>query len=445
MQRISIENFGPVKKFEADVTDIMLLIGPQASGKSTISKSIFIFKSLKNEILTYIYVYVNALENLSLSLDNTINYIKSKFFTYFGIEPDRKGFSLKYQYSNEKYITISGSSRYNQEIKISSTLEKELNLLVIEISNYKIISKEQRKKSKSLEELRELESEKRLQFNHFKSIVYNIFEETHSPVFIPAGRSLMSTLAEQLQHINNPDTFNYFTKFLDTLDYFTKSFVERINLLRYNFTVDLNSLIQIEDIASDTGIDLSKLLKKILKGEYRFNFDGEQERIYFNNEKYVKLQYASSGQQESVWILLLIFRYILDKTSVFVIFEEPEAHLYPETQSDIVELIGLLANVYNNQIIITTHSPYILSAFNNLLYAYQVGTNKVGDEREAVESIVNSKSWIDPDRISAYFISENGYESIIDEELKLIQAEKIDSASSIINDKFNDLFNLLDE
>ena len=280
MQRISIENFGPVKKFEADVTDIMLLIGPQASGKSTISKSIFIFKSLKNEILTYIYVYVNALENLSLSLDNTINYIKSKFFTYFGIEPDRKGFSLKYQYSNEKYITISGSSRYNQEIKISSTLEKELNLLVIEISNYKIISKEQRKKSKSLEELRELESEKRLQFNHFKSIVYNIFEETHSPVFIPAGRSLMSTLAEQLQHINNPDTFNYFTKFLDTLDYFTKSFVERINLLRYNFTVDLNSLIQIEDIASDTGIDLSKLLKKILKGEYRFNFDGEQERIY---------------------------------------------------------------------------------------------------------------------------------------------------------------------
>ena len=187
---------------------------------------------------------------------------------------------------------------------------------------------------------------------------------------------------------------------------------------------------------------LKTLLKKILKGEYRFNGDIDKERIYFKNNQYVKLQYASSGQQESVWILLLIFRYILDGTSVFMVFEEPEAHLYPETQSDIVELIGLLANVYNNQIIITTHSPYILSAFNNLLYASQVGKNKIGDEKEAVESIVNSKSWIDPDRISAYFISENGYESIIDEELKLIQAEKIDSASSIINDKFNDLFNL---
>jgi predicted ATPase len=427
MQRISIENFGPVKKFEADITDVMLLIGPQASGKSTMSKTIFIFKSIKDEILNHIYI--NAFENL-LSL----NYIIRKIVTYFEIQLDREGSSVKYQYSNKKYITVSNSETYNLEIKISSTLEQELNLLITEILNYKIIFQEQQNKFKSLEELREIESDKRLQFKNFKSRIDKIFEETHSSVFIPAGRSLMSTLTDQLQEIKNPDT----------LDYFTKSFVERINLLKTYFTDDLNTLIQNKDITLNLGDYLSRLLKKILKGEYRFNADIDKERIYFKNNQYVKLQYASSGQQESVWILLLIFRYILDETSVFMVFEEPEAHLYPETQSDVVELIGLLANVYNNQIIITTHSPYILSAFNNLLYAYQVGKNKIGDEREAVESIVNSKSWIDPNRISAYFISENGYESIIDEELKLIQAEKIDSASSIINDKFNDLFNLDD-
>lgn len=427
MQRISIENFGPVKKFEADITDVMLLIGPQASGKSTISKTIFIFKSLKDQILNYIYA--NSIENLSLLLNN----ITSILLPYFGIKLDREVSSVKYQYSKEKYIKISGSI-YKRNIEISENLEKELDSLIIEISNYKIISQEQHNPFKSLEELRELESNRRLQFNYFKSRIDKIFEETHSSVFIPAGRSLMSTLTDQLQEIKNPDT----------LDYFTKSFVERINLLKTYFTNDLNTLIQNKDVALNLADDLSRLLKKILKGEYRFNADIDKERIYFKNNQYVKLQYASSGQQESVWILLLIFRYILDETSVFMVFEEPEAHLYPETQSDVVELIGLLANVYNNQIIITTHSPYILSAFNNLLYAYQVGKNKIGDEKEAVESIVNSKSWIDPNRISAYFISENGYESIIDEELKLIQAEKIDSASSIINDKFNDLFNLDD-
>ncbi|MDB9309061.1 AAA family ATPase [Aphanizomenon sp. CS-733/32] len=432
MQRISIENFGPVKKFEADVTNIMLLIGPQASGKSTISRSIFLFKSLKDEILNYIYG-----DNLASFLPNDhryndlLRFIKFNFVQYFGLKPDCAEFRSTYQYSSEKQITIY-KSEDNLDVKFSFTLENELNLLITEILNYKIISQEQHNPFKSLEELRELESNKRLQFNYFKSRIDKIFEETHSPVFIPAGRSLMSTLTDQLQEIKNPDT----------LDYFTKSFVERINLLKTYFTDDLNTLIANKDAALNLGDDLSRLLKKILKGEYRFNADIDQERIYFKNNQYVKLQYASSGQQESVWILLLIFRYILDGTSVFMVFEEPEAHLYPETQSDIVELIGLLANVYNNQIIITTHSPYILSSFNNLLYAHQVGKNKVGDEREAVESIVNSKSWIDPDRISAYFISENGYESIIDEELKLIQAEKIDSASSIINDKFNDLFNL---
>ncbi|BAZ84457.1 AAA family ATPase [Dolichospermum compactum] len=246
MQRISIENFGSVKKFEADVTDIMLLIGPQASGKSTISKSIVLFKSLKDEILNYIYI--NAFENL-LSL----NYIIRKILTYFEIQLDHEGSSVKYQYSNKKYITVSSSETYNLEIKISSTLEQELNLLITEILNYKIIFQEQQNKFKSLEELREIESDKRLQFKNFKSRIDQIFEEKHSSVFIPAGRSLMSTLTDQLQEIKNPDT----------LDYFTKSFVERINLLKTYFTDDLNTLIQNKDIALNLGDDLSRLLKKI--------------------------------------------------------------------------------------------------------------------------------------------------------------------------------------
>ncbi|MEI6443813.1 MAG: AAA family ATPase [Nostocales cyanobacterium ELA583] len=153
MQRISIENFGPVKKFEADVTDVMLLIGPQASGKSTISKSIFIFKSLKDEILNHIYAY--NLENLPHRyIYDVLNLIKLNFFQYFGLNTDCKSFWLEYQYTTEKHITIY---KYRDEayldIELSFTLENELNLLITEISNYKIISKEQQNKFKSLEEL----------------------------------------------------------------------------------------------------------------------------------------------------------------------------------------------------------------------------------------------------------------------------------------------------
>lgn len=87
--------------------------------------------------------------------------------------------------------------------------------------------------------------------------------------------------------------------------------------------------------------------------------------------------------------------------------------------------------------VVTTHSPYILSAFNNLLYAYQIGAKK-----ETVSDIVDKQLWINPERTAAYFISENFCESIMDEELQLIQAEKIDSASRMINERYDKLFEL---
>jgi predicted ATPase len=52
------------------------------------------------------------------------------------------------------------------------------------------------------------------------------------------------------------------------------------------------------------------------------------------------------------------------------VVEEPEAYLFPVAQKQIIDLIALLANQNENQVIVTTHSPYILSSFNNLLYAY---------------------------------------------------------------------------
>jgi predicted ATPase len=48
MQRLVIRNFGPIKKLDLKIKDFLVFIGAQASGKSTISKSIYFFKSLLN-------------------------------------------------------------------------------------------------------------------------------------------------------------------------------------------------------------------------------------------------------------------------------------------------------------------------------------------------------------------------------------------------------------
>jgi predicted ATPase len=44
MQQLFIQNFGPITEVEVQVEDFTVFIGPQASGKSTISKTIYLFK-----------------------------------------------------------------------------------------------------------------------------------------------------------------------------------------------------------------------------------------------------------------------------------------------------------------------------------------------------------------------------------------------------------------
>ena len=48
MQIIEINNFGPVKNARIELHRLTVLIGEQASGKSTIAKLIYFFKSISD-------------------------------------------------------------------------------------------------------------------------------------------------------------------------------------------------------------------------------------------------------------------------------------------------------------------------------------------------------------------------------------------------------------
>ncbi|MCR5456052.1 MAG: ATP-binding protein [Bacteroidales bacterium] len=50
MNKIEIYNFGPIKDATIDIKPMLVLIGPQASGKSTIAKLIFFFETLPEDL-----------------------------------------------------------------------------------------------------------------------------------------------------------------------------------------------------------------------------------------------------------------------------------------------------------------------------------------------------------------------------------------------------------
>ena len=130
-----------------------------------------------------------------------------------------------------------------------------------------------------------------------------------------------------------------------------------------------------------------------------------------------------------------------------LIIEEPELNLFPETQYELVSHLsqniasrtGTGQMYYSNHLLLTTHSPYILTSLNNLMYAYQVGQEHV----EEVNKIIDKKYWVNPDDVSAYRLMTDGTaKNIVDEELKQIDAGELDEISRSINaiwDKISDI------
>ena len=191
--------------------------------------------------------------------------------------------------------------------------------------------------------------------------------------------------------------------------------------------------------------------------DIKYKYLGNKEMIVLKNGQEIFIEDASSAIISGIPMLLVfddavesmhptpnrIYHYA---NQPYVIIEEPELNCFPTTQKKIME--HFISNIkfevrngfdYYCRLLITTHSPYILTSLNNMMYAYIVG------QKDAVEvnDIINQKYWINPEDVSAYMLLTDGSaEDIFDREEGLIKAEKIDGVTNILNEQFSSLLNL---
>ena len=132
----------------------------------------------------------------------------------------------------------------------------------------------------------------------------------------------------------------------------------------------------------------------------------------------------------------------LNKKNQFVIIEEPEAHLYPKMQKEIIDFIVNFMNMTNSSILITTHSPYILTSTNNLLYAGKLKEN-YKEKIEIINNVVGKYGAINPNEINAFklYLNDFRYTNLINEENE-INCEEIDDVSNTINETYTKLFDM---
>ena len=144
-----------------------------------------------------------------------------------------------------------------------------------------------------------------------------------------------------------------------------------------------------------------------------------------------------------LWLLNQLYILMLKKEKAFVIIEEPEAHLYPGLQSQVVEFISYFANVNDSAIFITTHSPYILTSVNTLYCAGKV-IKKNPKYSKKVHDIIGSSCEIIPQNVTALKINKDkSYLNLINEEIQELNTEMIDEISDSVNEKYMELYYLL--
>ena len=126
----------------------------------------------------------------------------------------------------------------------------------------------------------------------------------------------------------------------------------------------------------------------------------------------------------------------------FMIIEEPEENLFPVTQYELVKHIFQSLNSNpDNSVVITTHSPYILTAVNNLIQAGNVIASDV-EKTPQVHHALGVNTSLQYEDIHAWALEKGNLRSMNDDEFQLISAAAIDDASDIINKDFETLLEI---
>ena len=429
---VVINNFGPINKARVDLNkSFQIFIGEQASGKSTICKIIYFCQRIRDYTLEFLMDSAQFFQNHRNEYFNIyLKYLTKQFMGCFGKTTHMQKFSIDY-YFDTKYIKISLNQDGYVRFSFDRILREEICYLIDEAAQMFLLQQDTTADSiidniTAVAVMRRQLSE-RLVFS---------FQNESEIIYIPAGRSLLATMSEQLQDVS-----------VSELDLTMQEFIKLIRITKSKFGAKIPEMVQnyiktVKGQVNNAALHQAYLLiKSILKADYTSENDGE--KIYFDEYHWVKLMYSSSGQQEALWILMLVFAIILERKKAFIIIEEPEAHLFPKAQKDIMSLIALMVNADNNKVVITTHSPYILTSANILLYSDKVEGAQARDGK----AVIHKNFRIMYRNFGAYKVEKpqkdgEYMESLMDKESHMISTDYIDEVSSIINSELSQLLNM---
>ena len=471
MQKIVFHKpFMGVQPCEIEFDRFLLLIGEQASGKSTIAKLIYFFQNiLMQDAARFCVKKENKkLDEIAFNSKflSSIAHVFQETFG-FGLKNIDISFYYNTENTNEQVINLHHNEEHRLDAVCSFTddifqkkggttnqfLPKSISSLFPDSDLYSFMTDIDEKLSVNID-------------NNLFIIAGRSSTVTYSEFFEKEFYANIKLSIQKKQHnkqscIDEILMLQFLQRVIDIKEYIDifNDYLQSNELNEDEAKEELELFSHYIDTYEERGEDdaeqgynysprldiplMEKAIKSILKASYKLEDD--KEYLTVDNAQ-VPLSQTSSGQQEALRILQDIQEVIEKrKEPASRIIEEPEAHLYPTAQKEIVNLLALMLNANDkNTLIITTHSPYILACVNILLMANDVSKEtKVGDK--IVSDIIAKEFWLDSKMFNAYSLgnTEVYCKNIKDEETGMIDQNYLDLISVQLGLQYEQLFNLL--
>jgi len=413
MRKLTVKNFSVIKEAELDFGKITVLIGPQSSGKSLLCK----------------LAYFLDREVIGIAIDRAVNRFEFSDF----VAAVQKEFSRWFPqggWGSENWSITFSSDKYDVTVSAPSASEPTTESTVVFANEFKLAY------IKRLEETAET-------------------QQKQGFLLAPALRSIAATKFMELAGRGVWDNATYIplerSYFVDTKKGYRVLGTET-DPISANFAVVFADSLNPRSP--------NPRVSKYMKGDLVSRQEGWS--LAFHDGRFLPLSHLSSGSKETLPILAVLdyyehqrrqsgnlptqelYGHKLYSFDDFTI-EEPEASVFPQTQYELVREFYTLANEVDFQphFTITTHSPYILTAFNDLIKAGYIAAERP-DRASEIEKVIPRQNWIKPGDFAAYaFDGKDGIlRSILDDESKMINGDILDDISSNIADEFGQLLEI---
>lgn len=420
MEKLIIHNFLTIRSAEIDVRRFNIFIGPQASGKSIFVKLLYFFKAELGKAFQETVSKKQGKAELELALKSKFEIIFPR--TYWNTQE----FCIEYRCS-ELTLMVKTQKEDIGGVVWSITCSNGLYELQFEcIEYYKYLLKQYTNKILQPKRMEDWS----IFAEAYRDVEKSIYDiNLQDGIFIPANRTFITSLQGNI--------FSFLSEKI-SIDYFLKEFGSTYELAKRLFSISHIREYPSKYILLNEPI---KIMEKIISGHY---LDEHEEDWIVNVNGKISLAHASSGQQESLPMLLVLCELANNEDSRASFFiEEPEAHIYPDSQKAIISLLALILNKTKNQLFITTHSPYLLTALNNCILAHE--TYAFADEagRQKVLDIMPEHQHIAFEDVAAWTVTEKGtIKSILDQDAKIIGASILDSVSQHFETVTNELLDI---